>query len=438
MQNVKISYFEFENNIFKLINKYYFTKYEKSYGVAVSGGPDSMLLLYILSKWAISENKILKVFSFNHNLRPESIKEILLVKGVCKKLGCDFIEIKWDEKPNTAIMQKARVARYSQVAQKCHAFNIKTLFLGHHADDIAETLSMRIFKNSSLEGLCPMFEVREIFNIKLFRPFLKIYKDQILQFNLLNKIKYISDPSNSNNKYFRSRIRNLLNNEKKLKSNLIRASILFCKIRKFNHRFVKYQLEDLYTYKREGFMIINRDIFNKYPKFLIISFLKTVISRIGSKTYYSKSEVLSNIYSRAYKKENFILSLRGCILEFKNRSISIVREHNDICNKEKLIKKNTKYVWDNRFEIINRSSFSVKVLTAYKVLNNSFYVKKFKLNKKKIKTLPFKVRKTIPAIITLEGFMYIPHLNICELKKLKNSIECHTIDFFHKKYDNII
>ena len=179
MLNVKLKYSEFENTIFKIIDKYYFTKYEKFYGVAVSGGPDSMCLLYVLSKWAVEKNKIFYVFSFDHNLRQESSKELILVEKFCKKLNCNFIKIKWDKKPKTAIMEKARIARYSYIAKKCAEYNIKTLFLGHHADDIAETVSMRIMHKSYLEGLCPIFELREVFNIKLFRPLLYFSKNQI-------------------------------------------------------------------------------------------------------------------------------------------------------------------------------------------------------------------------------------------------------------------
>ena len=67
MLNVNLNYLEFETKIHQILNKYYFTKYEKQYGVAVSGGPDSMLLLNVLSRWANLEGKLLNVFSFDHN-----------------------------------------------------------------------------------------------------------------------------------------------------------------------------------------------------------------------------------------------------------------------------------------------------------------------------------------------------------------------------------
>ena len=95
-------------------------------------------------------------------------------------------------------------------------------------------------------------------------------------------------------------------------------------------------------------------------------------------------------------------------------------------------------IWDNRFEVINKTSLSVKILPLGSILNNSFYKKNFKINKKKIKAIPFQARKTLPAIFTLEGLLYIPHLYICELNQLKMSIKIDTIDCFNKKYDNII
>ena len=51
MQNVKKQKLIFEENIFNIIDSYYFSKYEQSFGIAVSGGPDSMLMLHVINKW---------------------------------------------------------------------------------------------------------------------------------------------------------------------------------------------------------------------------------------------------------------------------------------------------------------------------------------------------------------------------------------------------
>ena len=87
---------------------------------------------------------------------------------------------------------------------------------------------------------------------------------------------------------------------------------------------------------------------------------------------------------------------------------------------------------------MNNTNFDFNVSPVGKILKHSFYSKNFKLYKKKIKTLPFKARNSLPVIITLEGLIHIPHLSISELNLFKKNIECRTIDFFDKKYDNII
>ena len=438
MQNVKLNYFNFENNIFQIINKYCFTKHENTYGVAVSGGPDSMLLLHVLHNWASLKNKVLHVFCFNHNLRPESSIEALLVSKACRKLGCKFIEIKWNKKPQSAVMEQARIARYSKIALLCKSHNIKTLFLGHHADDIAETVSMRILKSSNLDGLCPIFELREIFDIKLLRPFLNIKKEQILKFNKIKSINYVNDFSNSNDKYFRSRIRKILKTDIELKENIIKASFLFCKIRKLSNELIKNKLSEYFSYEREGFLIVDRHILLKFPKFLILSLFKTSICRIANKNYFSNAPLLERIYVKALKNCNLIYSICGCILVFNKKKIYIFRELNDIFKNYQIIDNNSKLIWDNRFELYNKTGQNIKILPLGKVLNNKFFKKEFQLNKKKLKILPFFARKSLPAIFTLEGLMYIPHLNISETKLLKRNIDCRTIDFFNKKYDNIL
>ena len=438
MQNVNLKYLDFEKKVHHTLNKYYFTKHEKKYGVAVSGGPDSMLLLNVLSRWANLEGKFLNVFTFDHNLRKESSNEILFVEKACKKLKCNFIKIKWNKKPETALMEQARFARYSQIAKKCAESDIKTLFVGHNADDIAETISMRIINNSHLEGLCPIFELREIFNIKLFRPLLCFSKNQILKINSKKKIDFITDPSNSNDRYFRTRVRKVLNKDIKLKYDLIKAASIFCNIRKFNENFIKEKFKKFYFYRNEGFIEIKREIIKKYPKFLIFNFLRIAIFRLGNKKYFSKVENLEKLYIKALQDKIITYSLGGCVLVFNKRKIFVYREYNDIDKRTQFLPSYNRLIWDNRFKIINNTNETLKVLPLGSVLNNAFYKNNFKINKKKIKTLSFHVRKTLPAIFTLEGLLYVPHLNICELSSFKSSIEMQTIDFFNKKDDNII
>ena len=438
MQSVKLQKLSFEKYIFKIIDSNYFSKYEKSFGIAVSGGPDSMLMLHIINKWIKKENKILKVFTFNHNLRPTSVNEVLLVKKVCKELKCGFLKIDWKTNPNSAIMEKARIARYSEISNLCKKLGIKTLFLGHHADDIAETVSIRLLKNSSIDGLCPIFKVRELFGIKFFRPFLEIKKKEILELNQINKINFIEDPSNQDEKYLRARVRKILVKEVDLKNKLIQSSKLFCRLRYLTNKYIKLNFNKYLLYTKEGYLIINRNIFQIYPKYMLLTFLKYSLTRIGNKNYPPQTKLLDLIYLRQHKEMNFSLTLSGCFIKFNTKKIFIIREFNNIISKDSYINKYEKLKWDNRFLLINNTPSRLKVVPLGQVISSLVYKKNYIKYKKQIKTIPYKARITLPVIKTLEGLVFIPHLSIYEFNKGLINIELDTIDFYNKKYDNIL
>ena len=75
MPSVKLYKTNLALEVFIRIDNKYFSKKEKIFGIAVSGGPDSMLLFSLLNKWTKDNKKKLKVFTFNHNLRRESLNE---------------------------------------------------------------------------------------------------------------------------------------------------------------------------------------------------------------------------------------------------------------------------------------------------------------------------------------------------------------------------
>ena len=116
-----------------------------------------------------------------------------------------------------------------------------------------KTISIRLLRNSSIDGLCPIFRVRELFKIKIFRPFLEIKKEKILELNQIYKINFIEDPSNQNLKYLRARVRKLLINKYDLKNKLIESSKLFCKLRHLTNSFIKTNFAKYVFYKEERY-----------------------------------------------------------------------------------------------------------------------------------------------------------------------------------------
>jgi tRNA(Ile)-lysidine synthase len=181
---------------------------ERLYAIAVSGGPDSMALAHaLLTSFPDKEFHILSV---DHGLRSEAKAEIDTVEAWCEQYqNAVFQRFLWGgDKPDTAVMEAARLERYHLMAEYCAAHNIEHLFLGHHQDDQAETFLIRLAKGSGLDGLGAMASVAPSVDGLLFcRPLLDVAKEDILSYCVHEKLPFVQDPSNENDKYLRPRLR---------------------------------------------------------------------------------------------------------------------------------------------------------------------------------------------------------------------------------------
>ena len=156
------------------------TKPPATLAVAVSGGPDSMALLWLANRWARMAGAKLFAYSVNHDLRAAAQGELEVVAQYCRSIGLLHRALTWEgEKPATGLQAAARQARYDLLTQACRADQIDHLLLAHHLEDQAETLLMRIEKDSGPDGLAGMSSVSERDSIKLLRPLLSISKARL-------------------------------------------------------------------------------------------------------------------------------------------------------------------------------------------------------------------------------------------------------------------
>lgn len=193
--------------------KQFFTKYSDianrtKFAVAVSGGPDSMALAHVL--FSFFPDKKFHILSVNHGLRDEAFDEIKFVKAWSQNYpNAVFADFLWEgDKPETRVMEAARVERYRLISNYCNEQDIDYLFLGHHQDDQAETFLIRLSKGSGIDGLGAMSKISEYnAGLKFVRPLLNVSKEEILNYCNSNDILFVQDPSNKNGKYLRPRLR---------------------------------------------------------------------------------------------------------------------------------------------------------------------------------------------------------------------------------------
>jgi len=180
--------------------------------VAVSGGPDSVCLLYLLKALFPAHPLSIHVAHLNHGLRPEAEEEARFVERLCKDWRLPLTSEKRSVLPRptkgkASIQAAARAVRYRFFKEVAHAVSASWIALGHTADDQAETFLMRILRGAGVEGLGGIPERREG---GIIRPLLRGTRKEILGLLSQEKIPYIEDPSNRKPVYQRNRIRHAL------------------------------------------------------------------------------------------------------------------------------------------------------------------------------------------------------------------------------------
>jgi tRNA(Ile)-lysidine synthase len=182
-------------------------KSQKNIAVAVSGGGDSLALLWLLSRW--SKDIHLHALTVDHGLRPESKLEAKQVAMWVKEWPHVTHKIlKWQgAKPSTKISETARTARYKLLTDYCRRQKIDYLFVAHNLDDQAETFLLRLAAGSGLDGLAGMKPVSITNKVILVRPLLKFSHDRLLKSLQQADISHIEDPTNKNESYARPRLR---------------------------------------------------------------------------------------------------------------------------------------------------------------------------------------------------------------------------------------
>tara|TARA_B100001750_G_C15506028_1_gene600387 strand:- start:1320 stop:2249 length:930 start_codon:yes stop_codon:yes gene_type:complete len=189
---------------------------EKNIAVALSGGGDSMALAHMMCTWGSLNGRTIHLLTVNHNLRPDSAREAEWVRQCVINFPNSIHHIllwDFDVKPDMAIMEKAREARYDLMTAYCQHHNIKTLAIAHHANDQLETFLFRLAKGSGLDGLAGMEEWRTRDTIRLYRPLLQMGHDDLIEYCRHHNLEWIEDPTNINENYARPRLRQTLAQE---------------------------------------------------------------------------------------------------------------------------------------------------------------------------------------------------------------------------------
>lgn len=179
---------------------------------AVSGGPDSMALMQGLARWASRARRPpIHVATVDHGLRPEAADEAAFVAREAALLSLRHRTLAWTgPKPMTGIQEAAREARYGLLVEYADEAGASHLVTAHTLDDQAETVMMRLSRGSGLSGLAGMRRETDRQGIRHVRPLLGIPKSTLLDRCRQQGWRFVTDPSNADERYARVRWRRLM------------------------------------------------------------------------------------------------------------------------------------------------------------------------------------------------------------------------------------
>ncbi|MBG6076518.1 tRNA(Ile)-lysidine synthase [Polaromonas sp. CG_9.11] len=175
-------------------------------GVAYSGGADSTaLLLAAARRWPGQVD----AFHVHHGLQAAADDFVRVCTAVCARVGAPLHVVHVDathasgESPEDA----ARRARYAALATAALAQGTKCVLLGQHADDQVETLLLALSRGAGLPGLSAMPARFERGGMVFYRPLLQTPSDVLRQWLVQQQIPFVDDPTNTDERYTRNRIR---------------------------------------------------------------------------------------------------------------------------------------------------------------------------------------------------------------------------------------
>ena len=402
----------------------------KSMTVALSGGRDSVVLLYLLHQLQKRQTFTLKASHVHHGLSKNADKWVKFCEKLCTKLSVplDVHYIKLPQKKSLGIEGEARRLRYEKILQS----KTDLVVLAHHEDDQAETFLLQLIRGAGVKGLSSMAHFDD--SRRLWRPLLNTSRTDIESYAKKHQLKWIEDESNQNidfdRNFIRSKVLPILKNRfsyiikviSRSTSHLAEAQYLlddlaeidlkiYLKSNNYKHRLKVKTLDKLSNYRAKNVLRFWLEMNGQMmpSKDLLDELLRQVLT--AKKDAELKIELSKDDEIRRYRDEIYIVPKKQ--KHEKNYEIIWSGESKIILpNGQKLTFKkvkgrgiNLKFLRDQKLKIRNRQG-------------GEFFKPDSKRPTKKIKQLlqesdlPPWEREFLPLIFVGDDLAFVPNFGI--------------------------
>lgn len=291
--------------------------------VAVSGGPDSIALLGLLSEWAQrGGHPFIHAATVDHGLRPEAANEAAAVAEFSRTLGIPHTILRWHgQKPATAIQTAARRARYALLGEEAERLGGMAIVTAHTRDDQAETMLMRMAHGSGPSGLAGMKPIARRDGFRLHRPLLPVAKARLVATATARAWPFVTDPSNGDARFERVRWRALMPRLAEEGLTAARLSTLAARLGRMNEALDQrvQALLPMLVSSKGGALEIDFRTLAEEPEEIVLRVLAAAIAQLAENSAelhrLARLEIcVSALLDASRKKRREARTLAGCRL----------------------------------------------------------------------------------------------------------------------------
>jgi tRNA(Ile)-lysidine synthase len=267
--------------------------------VAVSGGADSLALALLAQRWAGRRRGRVVALTVDHGLRAASGGEARRVARWMRHHGLQHRILRWTgPKPAAGIQAAARAARYGLLSAWCRKEGALHLLLGHTLNDQAETVLLRLAGGSGPFGLAAMAAQQETADMRLLRPLLAIARPRLEAWLRARGQDWIDDPSNTDERFERGRLRRLLTMEEAaLQGRLAAAAGELGRFRAAQERAVAAALARAVALRPDGVACIAAAAFKTLPAEIGRRALAALLAAVGGLDFLPRTDAVRRLFA---------------------------------------------------------------------------------------------------------------------------------------------
>ncbi len=326
-----------------------FGKYRsRRLGVAVSGGSDSVALLHALTEYFAGQSTQILAATVNHHLRPEALSEAQFCADIARRLNIQHEVLNWDAWDGNGNLQaEARQARYDLLTDWAKHYQISALTTAHTANDQAETVIMRLARAAGVDGLAGIPQARNIAGVRVLRPFLSLRREQLQAYISNRGVNWISDPSNDDRRFERTKVRNALQHLEPLGLTtpvLATVAVNIQSAKEALNWHARKETQDMITIDK-GDVVIEHAKFCALPKETARRILACVLQWIGGNDYTPRRNSIIQMLAAIDTK--CASTLNGCAIQYDDTQIRVFREYQAV----KHVQTAAHEIWDRRWQI---------------------------------------------------------------------------------------